>query len=1033
VNDIGGGEWPTVSMAGPEAGAIGRHESEVFEAVRRYARLVELGGSGVWTLDPEGRITFANDAMARMLGCTVDEVAGQSLFRFLDDEWRATVEAHQQLRRQGITETFELKLRRQDGSELWTIISSTPAFDSEGRYVGAAGLLTDISEHKRLETQLLEKTTELEAIFQALPDLFFWLDSQCTILGYRAGNPSGLYAPPQSFIGRQIEDVLPGMAGKSCQQAVLQVLKTRSPATLEYSLPMQGGDRSFEARVLPLLYDQVLAVARDVTDQKRNAEALRDSEERYRTLVETSPDGIAMTDLRGIFLAANPQTARMLGYNSVEELLASGLTSLDFVAPQDRERALQAARQTVEEGPTRGMEYLGLRKDGTTFPIEITASTIPGPDGKPQAFIGLTRDITDRKRSENALRESEARFRRLSEGPKSYVFRYETNPSNRCSYISPTVAQIIGYAPEEFYADPSLPERLVHPDDLPQLQALRSERIQDRTLTFRMIHRDGHTVWVEKRKVSIFDSMGRKIAVEGLIRDITETRRDQQRLADLLQFQNEMLDTAAVWIEILDSEGNILFWNRAAEKISGYTRDEVLGHRGVWNWLYPDPANRDIALNRVKDTTSQRCRMRDSESTIRRRDGTDRIMSWYSSGRIGDGSRTSRSLVIGLDITEHRQLEEQLQRAQRLETAGEIAGQVAHDFNNLLGPFMAFPGMIKLRVPRDERIAEYCDTMVQAAERMADINSDLLVLGRRGNLEHQPTDVNRLVQEALGPIVTLPDTLVVALHLAGDLMHVSGAPSQLLRALQNLIVNAREALQDLGTLSIRTENVYLDRSLSGYNRVEVGEYVRVTVADTGGGIPPDIRDKVFDAFFTTKRTHRRGSGLGLTVVQSIIDDHKGYIDLESVPGKGTAFSIYLRACREAPAQGGRAESRSGTESLMVVDDDALQQTVLTTMLERLGYQVKVASSGEEALDVLREHPTDLLILDMVMPEGIDGAETCRRAMGIRPDQKAIILSGFAESDRVVEARSLGAVSFLRKPITLERLAAAVRHELDRTR
>lgn len=782
VNSIGQGERSTSPRRGSEAALRQRQDSHVLETVQQFANLFELGERGIWALDTVGRLTFLNSAMARMLGCTEDEAVGLPLFWFLDETWRADLETHLQQRRRGVAETYDLKFRRRDGTELWAIVSATPAFDSDGHYVGVAGLASDITQWRR-------------------------------------------------------------------------------------------------------------------------AEAL--------------------------------------------------------------------------------------------------------------------------------LKESETRFRRLSEGPQSCIFRCETYPTQKCSYISPTVVGIVGYTPEEFYRDPCLLDRLVHPEDRTSLRALRAAPMPSWTVTLRVLHKDGHTVWVEQRNVAVYDGSGRKTAYEGIIRDVTRIKLGARRLSDLERFQNEMLDTAAVWIHIRDADGNILFWNRAAERVTGYSRQEVLGHPGIWEWLYSNQTDRERALSWTKQTVLKRRRLDGFESTIRRKDGKNRRIIWYSSNlALEEGSA---AIAIGNDITEHRQMEEQLLRAQRLETAGKIAAQVAHDFNNLLGPFVTFPEMIKQRMPGDELIAEYCDTMVQAAERMADINTDLLVLGMRGSLEHRVVDLNQLVAEALSHATNVPDTLVVDLKLADDLMYVSGAPSQLLRVLANLIVNAREAMQDQGTLTIQTESVYLDRPLSGYNRVEVGQYVRVTVADTGSGIPPDIRDKVFDPFFTTKHMHRRGSGLGLAVVKNIICDHKGYIDLESEIAKGTTFSLYLPICGKTPIQESEVDIRGGTERLLVVDDDVLQQKVLTAMLEQLGYRVRVAASGEDALDLLREQSADLLILDMVIPGRIDAVETYRRALEIYPEERAIIISGFAEPGRIAEVQSLGAGSFLCKPVNREKLAVAVRGELDRIR
>jgi CheY-like chemotaxis protein len=288
------------------------------------------------------------------------------------------------------------------------------------------------------------------------------------------------------------------------------------------------------------------------------------------------------------------------------------------------------------------------------------------------------------------------------------------------------------------------------------------------------------------------------------------------------------------------------------------------------------------------------------------------------------------------------------------------------------------------------------------------------------------------VQQPLTHTAAWPKGLAIDLNLAPDLLPVKASSAQLLRVILNLLTNAREAMQDTGAIKLKTENVYVDRPLGSYNRVEIGEYVRLEVSDTGCGILLEIRDKIFDAFFTTKRTdRRRGSGLGLTVVQAIVKDHGGYLDLESEEGKGTTFTIYLPVCREATPQRLSSGYPGGTETILVADDDPAQRQVARELLSRLGYRVETVASGEEALAYLQHHAADLLILDMVMPPGIDGAETYRRVVQMRPGQKATIVSGHAASERVRLAQSLGAGPHLAKPVTLERLASAVRSELDR--
>jgi two-component system, cell cycle sensor histidine kinase and response regulator CckA len=388
--------------------------------------------------------------------------------------------------------------------------------------------------------------------------------------------------------------------------------------------------------------------------------------------------------------------------------------------------------------------------------------------------------------------------------------------------------------------------------------------------------------------------------------------------------------------------------------------------------------------------------------------------------------------AISRDISDQKRAEQQILRAQRLETAGRISSQVAHDFNNLLAPLAGYPELIKLQLPERHPAIAYCDEMMRAARRMAEINTDLLTLGRRGHFTQDPVDLSQLVHDALRLMPSRPPSLKVETHLAADPLPVIGSAAQLLRVITNLVQNARDSLGDQGRVTITIENVYLDQPLRRYSDLEVGEYVRLEVADEGVGIAPEIQDRIFDVFFTTKTTdQQRGSGLGLSVVQAVVNDHQGYVDFTSEVGKGSRFSVYLPARRTAVALRTPGRILAGSESVMLVDDDSAQRRLLSEFLQTLGYAVEMAESGEEAVERSRSRRFDLVILDMVMPPGIDGAETYRRLSELHPGQRAILLSGFAESNRVLQAQELGAGAFLSKPVSLETFSLAVRKELDR--
>jgi CheY-like chemotaxis protein len=272
-------------------------------------------------------------------------------------------------------------------------------------------------------------------------------------------------------------------------------------------------------------------------------------------------------------------------------------------------------------------------------------------------------------------------------------------------------------------------------------------------------------------------------------------------------------------------------------------------------------------------------------------------------------------------------------------------------------------------------------------------------------------------------------------ELDPELLKIKGSPIHLEKTVMNLISNAAEAIAGGGEVMIRTENRYVDRAIRGYDNVQEGDYVILTVSDNGGGIAAADLDKIFEPFYSKKVMGRSGTGLGLAVVWGTVKDHDGYVTVQSEDGKGSTFTLYLPATREKAAddlqKSSLARCQGRGESILVVDDVAAQREMAATMLAGLGYRVHPVPSGEEALAYLETHPVDLMVLDMIMDPGIDGLETYKRTIGINPRQKAVIVSGFSETDRVREAQRLGAGPYVKKPYVLEKIALAIRDELDR--
>ena len=395
-----------------------------------------------------------------------------------------------------------------------------------------------------------------------------------------------------------------------------------------------------------------------------------------------------------------------------------------------------------------------------------------------------------------------------------------------------------------------------------------------------------------------------------------------------------------------------------------------------------------------------------------------------------DARQLTREAEVALQTSQQR-----LHAAERLELAGRIVGQVAHDFNNLLSPLVSYPELIKLALPENHQANVYCDRMIRTATRMAEINASLLTLARRSYAEKKPTTLEQVVHAALEHL-EYPSTIDIVVRAYDSPLPIRASAAQLARAIANLVANAREAMCDSGRITLTTRRLAVAPDDPHAPGLTAGQYALLSVADRGPGMPPDVAAHIFEPFFTTKTGEpRRGAGLGLSIVQTVIDDHQGAVHLETAPGAGARFDVYLPLAGEAVASGpapvpAAGAVRGGSESILIVDDDPVQREVISRVLGALGYAVEAAASGELALERVRARPVDLVTLDMVMPGGWDGAETLRQLREARPGLRAIIVSGYAESDRVREALRLGALGVVHKPISRPVLAQAVRAALE---
>jgi PAS domain S-box-containing protein len=429
------------------------------------------------------------------------------------------------------------------------------------------------------------------------------------------------------------------------------------------------------------------------------------------------------------------------------------------------------------------------------------------------------------------------------------------------------------------------------------------------------------------------------------------------------------------------------------------------------------------------------------------RDGRRVWMDVTISILIDSQGEVTSLLGVARDITERRQAESEkkqlqvrLQRAQKMEAIGMLAGGVAHDLNNILSGVVSYPDLLLLDMPVTSPYRRPVEIIQKSGQKAAAIVQDLLTLARRGVVTREQTQLNAMIEDYLESpefdmLTSYHPGVVVQTRLAADLPGIEGSPVHLAKTLMNLVSNAAEAMPDGGLLVIATEHRQLEAPLAAYEDIAPGQYAVLSVSDTGVGISEEDRRRIFEPFYTKKVMGRSGTGLGMAVVWGTVRDHDGYIDLRSEEGRFTEVRLYfpVSASRPAPAPapGTRMDVSGRGETVLVVDDVPEQREIACGLLQRLGYQAQAVSGGEAAVEFVQQQPVDLVLLDMIMDPGIDGLETYRRLCALRPGQKALIASGFSETDRVREAQRLGAGAYIKKPYLLEDLGAAIRTELLR--
>lgn len=800
-----------------------------------------------------------------------------------------------------------------------------------------------------------------------------------------------------------------------------------------------GGHLWIEAQSLLLAregHSQVIfGVAREITKRKRMEEDLQESASKYQMLFDTANDAIVI--FKGDRITdCNQRALELFGYQGYDPALIIGRSIYDFFPEKQpdgtlsREKGL-ALYETVLQGDSPFLEWEYLRSDGTPLLCEISLNLITiGGEASIQAII---RDITSRRRTEDALRESEDKFRKMADSNAAAIVIHK---GTHLIYANAAAEKLSGYRMDELFNMGFW--ELVHPDFLSIVKDRGIARTKgahppDRYEAL-IRTKSGELRWAEVTAATL--ELDGETAVIGTAYDITERKQIEESLRRSEEKYRIVIENASEAIVVVQ-DARMIFANPATIRISGFTAEE-LTDKPFAEFIHPDdiPQVADAHLRRLQGMEAPRTyqfRFIDKNKHTRWVDMSTTMIQWEGRPAV---------LTFLSDITEarrseeeRRKLEEVLRHSQKMEAVGTLAGGIAHDFNNLLAAIMGYIEIARMRIENPEA-RDRLDKAIQASRRAKDLVSRILSFSRQRDQCLQPVRLAPIIHEAATHIqASLPATIAIHLDIEDENAVAAADPTQIHQVLMNLCANAVHAMREGGgELHIRLRHQYLDASGAAMHPdLHAGDYLRITVEDTGHGIPPEILERIFEPYFTTKE-EREGTGLGLAVIHGIVRGHGGAITVESALEKGSAFHVFIptAASLEVPSDAkGMAPLPRGHERILFVDDQNDLVEIGKEMLKTLGYAVITRTSSMEALELFRSQPEafDLVITDLTMPN-LTGDVLAKKILHIRPDMPIILCTGYDKEISRERALALGLREYLLKPVDLPTLARAIRAAVD---
>ena len=980
----------------------------------------------------EGIFTLCNTFFANtVMGCSKEQIIGKNdgdlylnrrLGEFIREEDRQAILS-------GELQKKDEWINLADGRTVFVETLSIPFRSGAGKTPGLISISREMTEREKAHRLQVEARDRMQIFLDNIPMMAWIKDIDGRYEMVNEAYTGTCRQTAGEVIGKTDPDIWPSELAEQYRDEDREVLQTRRKKLFANHVETSSGPQFFQTFKSPIFNEKgavvgTAGVAMDVTDQKR-AEAVLN---RFRILVTHSRDIIFFVRFKDMrIMEANEAAIKAYGY-SREQLLTMTVHQLRASDSPDLIKA------QMEEADRRGilLETVHHRSDGSCFPVEVSSrgETVDGV----RMLISVVRDITDRRRAEETVRLSEERFRKIfDESPIGIAFlgrQREIFATNR------QYRDFLGYTGEEILERGV--ENLLHPDDRAASVALSTKLRAGEIPLFHMeqryIRKDGAIVWADTRITVLRDDYGQLVHTIGWVMDITDRKLAEEALqtseAEYKRLSNEfniVLEAIPDSLALLSSDYAVVWANRHAIETMEAPEGYILGAPCHALWHRRAEPCETCHLKAVADT-GEICEFTGCRG--------GKTWEFRMIPVKNDAGKVVSALRLGRDITETRNLESQLQQAQKLEAIGTLAGGIAHDFNNILSPIIGYTEMVMDDLPESGNMKSDLEQVLAGANRARELVKQILAFSRKGQDEPMTgVDIGTIVREVLKLLkASLPSTIEIRQEIEQGVAMADA--TQIHQVVVNLCTNAAHAMEDKGVLEVSLVRTHLDKfqlsAQPALSSLEAGWYLNLRVSDTGHGMDEETRQRIFEPYFTTKETGK-GTGLGLAVAHGIVKRHGGEITVRSEPGNGSTFSVYLPMVpvAESPVVHEQDAPPRGTERILLVDDEKALADMGLRMLERLGYAVTARSSAIDALDVFRFRPRefDLIFTDFTMP-GLNGIELAREIQKIRPDIPIILCTGFSEKVTEETAAKSGIKKLVMKPLERRKLAKVIRAILD---